>query len=171
MKKVMASVLFGLALLSFTHNTQAQAEDITRQKSMGVLFQPNNTTMVYTVGYAIKGLPLSIGPRTQLNYGIESKILSSFIGATANYHFGQHININHEKIDLYAGATYGMGLYVNFAREGAFANNSQIYLQTGGRYFLTPRLGIYGQANIGVNRVASLLNGTSFEVGLTFRRK
>ncbi|GAB3515497.1 hypothetical protein [Emticicia fontis] len=171
MRKLLASILVGSVLLSFTQNAQAQVEGITRQNSIGVHLQPSNTSLVYTGGYGIKGIPITVGPRIQTNYQFDYKFLSSFVGATANYHYGQHLKVNHEKIDLYAGATLGMGLYASFYDEVDFATNTQMYLQTGGRYFITPGIGLYGQVNLGVNRIASLVNGTSFEFGITFRRK
>jgi len=82
------------------------------------------------------------------------------IGATANYHF----NIENEKIDPFLGLGLGYSI-ISCDWPGIGANlcsNSALYFigRAGGRYFINPRLALYGDVGAG----AATLN-----VGVTFK--
>ena len=87
------------------------------------------------------------------------------IGATANYHFKLDPK---NKLDAYLGAGLGFnitscsieGVGGNFC--GGYGSNLYFIGRAGGRYFLSPKMAVYGDVGAG----AATLN-----VGLTFKLK
>lgn len=177
MKKTIAFVTVTLILITIT--TKIQAQEIKSMSSWGVNFIPDRTSFAWTKEYGLGDIPLTLGTRTVGYYNSDIKLISLLFGPTANYHFSKHISgIDQDKIDLYAGATVGGHLMFlidestyNSRTTDAFRFKTVPFLQIGGRYFFSDRIGIYAQGNIDLGNRLETGFGSSFEAGITFKRK
>jgi hypothetical protein len=180
MKKTLITLMTVTSLLVSVSASQAQ--EIKRMSSWGANFISNRISLVWTKEYGLGDIPITLGYRSMGYYNSDAKVIALFIGPTANYHFGQHIDMDHDKIDLYAGATVGADLL--FALENvkttssvsslndSFRYRTQPFLQLGGRYFFTDRIGLYVQGNFDIGGSRTVTGyGSSIEAGISFRRK
>jgi hypothetical protein len=180
MKKTLITLLTVMSLLLSVSASQAQ--EIKRMSSWGANFITDRISFVWTKEYGLGDIPITLGFRTMGYYGSDAKVISLFIGPTVNYHFGQHIDMDHDKIDLYAGATVGADLF--FAIDNtkkitnvsglndSFRYRTQPFLQLGGKYFFTDRIGLYVQGNFDIGGSRAVTGyGSSIEAGISFKRK
>lgn len=173
MKKVIALSLVLAAMMASGSSATAQNElGFTRLNSTGINFIKERMSFVFTKEYGLKKFPITIGPRTMLNYKPADNFLGAFVGAAGNYHFGQHLKIDQTKFDLYGGLTLGMGVYAAWGDYSGFdyTTATQTYLQAGGRYFFGKKVSLYSQINLGLNSNARVVDGNTLEIGVTFRR-
>lgn len=108
------------------------------------------------MGDGVLGLQASID---FWNYNIASGYDITYIpiGVTGNYHF----NVQNKKLDPFLGLGLGFwGVSTNFG--GSY--NSGVYFigRAGVRYFLSPRLAVYGDVGAGA---ATLNTGLTFGIG------
>ena len=130
----------------------------------------NKGDKLVNVGIGVKsyysgGIPLSIsyeqGITDQISVGagvdylsdkykagfVSYKFIALYFGARASYHVNELLNINNEKIDLYAGATAGYrtftwkNSYSNGTLGDSYGNGFFFGGYIGAKYFLPPALG------------------------------
>lgn len=171
MKKTLLASIVLFCSIALTHRTYAQ-EDLGIRKftSIGFMLAEYRKGLVHTQEFGIKNIPLTIGYRNTASYNIDAKLFSSFNGVVLNYHFSQHIPSIKEKVDLYAGGTYGANIFLSFYDSFDFDYNTEPFVQGGARYFFTRGFGVYAQGNLSLKKNISI-SGNSFEIGITIRKK
>lgn len=163
------NLIFCVCLIITTLSVYAQDLGIKRSNSIGYNFLSPKGRLVYTKDFGIGNIPLTVGSRNMGTANFEYKFYNLFMGAVADYHFGQHIKPTRDKLDLYAGLTYGVDMAFLFIDEFEFAYRKQPFIQTGVRLYIVKGFGIYAQANFDISKDAPY--GNSVEAGITFRRK
>lgn len=88
-------------------------------------------------------------------YEVESnasfKFTAIYFGARASYHVNELLNLDNEKVDLYAGATVGYRSftwkdnYSNSSLKNSYGNGIFFGGFIGGKYFFTERLGAFAE--------------------------
>lgn len=100
-------------------------------------------------------------------YGGSYKWTAMYFGARGSYHFNTLLNIDNEKVDVYAGATLG---YRSFkwkdswgesGLSGKYDNGLYVGFFAGGKYYFTDNIG--GFAELGA------IGSTNFRIGVAFK--
>ncbi|MFN8253055.1 MAG: hypothetical protein U0V75_14400 [Ferruginibacter sp.] len=98
---------------------------------------------------------------------VKEKFTSLYLGARLSYHANEILNINNDKVDLYAGATAGFRSFSfrnNYSSDGlasAYSNGVFIGAYIGGRYYFTGKIG--GFAELGA------IGSTNARIGAAFK--
>ena len=106
---------------------------------------------------------------SKYNYGngLYSKFTTLYIGARVSYHVNDLLNIENEKIDLYAGVTVGARNFSfkdNFSSSGLGSNYSNgVFFggYVGGKYYFSPKVGAF--AELGA------IGSTNARIGIGFK--
>lgn len=171
MKKQLLATIVLFCSIALSQRTYAQEDlGIRKFSSIGFMFAEYRNGIVHTQEFGIKNIPLTIGYRNTASYNFDAKFFSSFNGLVLNYHFSQHIPAIKEKLDLYAGGTYGANIFLAFYDTIEFEYYTQPFVQAGARYFFTPGFGVYAQGNLSLKNT-EFVSGNSFEIGITLRKK
>ena len=88
---------------------------------------------------------------TKYNFGDGSfsKFTALYVGARGSYHFNELLNIENEKIDLFAGGTLGFRVltyrdeFSSFSYTGLFGNGLFLGAFIGGRYYFNKKVGAF----------------------------
>lgn len=174
MKKVLLGlIVFGAIMVLNTTNSLAQYEKGDKLLNLGIGLN----------SYYFGGIPLaasleigitddiSVGPAIgyqSKNYGsgsYNSKWTSVYIGGRGSYHLNKIINLNEEKLDLYAGAQLG---YQTFKWKDDYVgvnpyNNGDLRfgIYGGGRYYFQNNIAILGELGFG--------GYSNANIGVTFK--
>lgn len=101
------------------------------------------------------------------NYGGGNKFTAIYLGARANYHFNEVLNITSDKVDVYGGLSLG---YRSFTWKDNYNNDllgksygSGVYLGAlvGGKYYFTE--------NVGAFLELGAIGSTNARIGVAFK--
>lgn len=163
-------MLVGAVLLSNQTYAQMPVDKGTKFLNAGVGLGGYGGWGYLGTGSIALGASLELGVAKNITAGVAgtfrtfSNVGSSYvIGARGSYHFNEILNINDDKVDLYAGL--GLG-YSGFSWKSSYAgivgsNGSVVMLaHLGGRYFFANNLGAFAEVGYGV---------APLQVGVTFK--
>ena len=87
-----------------------------------------------------------------------------YFGARVSYHFNELLNLNNDKLDVYAGAGLGYSAVSTsdnlVSGYSGYSNRLFLNLHVGGRYYFSNNIGAYAEAGYGVS---------ALKLGLTFK--
>lgn len=175
MKKVVA--VLGLCLLAlFTHDVSGQVKynkgDVFLNLGIGAgYYYAGGVPFIASAEYAINDL-ISVGPYlgfTSFNdraFGFRRNYNFFDIGGRGSYHFGNHLNLNTDKLDLYGGVILGFVVSTysdnNFgAYNNPYENTFRAGIVGGARWYFTPSFSANGE--VGAGGITPLLLGVSFK--------
>lgn len=155
------SLLLCFVLLTCTQLTNAQSfTKETKLANLGIKLWSGITPISASAEF---GVADNIGVGGQLWYASEgdSNYSIKYItpGVFGNYHF----NIDNDKLDLYGGA--GLNYFIasvssSYVSSSASASTTFFNLQGGGRYYVSPKIGLNAQLDI------NMKNGTQTYLAL-----
>ncbi len=100
-------------------------------------------------------------------FGYEYKFTTIYFGARGSYHFNEILNIDNDKIDLYAGATVGFrsftfkDKYSGETLTGTYGSGVYLGGYLGGKYYFTNNIGAF--AEVGA------IGSTNVRLGVGFK--
>ncbi len=106
---------------------------------------------------------------SKYNYGsgFNAKFTTIYFGARGSYHFNEILNVNNEKIDLYAGATLGYRSFSfkdNFTGtnlSGSYGSGVFFGGYAGGKYYFSDNIGAF--AELGATGSTNVRLGIGFK--------
>lgn len=177
MKKVFA--VLGLCLLALTaHNTMGQVKydkgDILLNFGIGAgYYYAGGVPFTASAEFAINDL-ISVGPYfgfTSYRYnasGFKFNYTFLDLGGRGSYHFGRHLNINTDQLDLYGGLMLGF-VVSSYSDNSNFATYNDPYgsafragIFGGARWYFTKTFA--ANAEVGAGGLTPLLAGISFKL-------
>ncbi|NOT94318.1 hypothetical protein [Ferruginibacter sp.] len=108
-----------------------------------------------------------LGSKYNYGSGLNYKFTTLYIGARGSYHVNDLLNINNEKIDLYAGATIGFRNFSfkdNFSSTGlgsSYSNGVFFGGYVGGKYYFHNKLSVFTELGA--------IGSTNARLGLGFK--
>jgi hypothetical protein len=102
-------------------------------------------------------------------YGYSDKFTATYFGARGSYHFNEILNIDNDKIDLYAGVTLGFRSFkykssssgYTYYTSGSYGSGVYFGAFAGGKYYFTDKVAAF--AELGA------IGSTNVRLGVAFK--
>jgi hypothetical protein len=108
-----------------------------------------------------------VSSKYNYGYGYDYKFTTIYFGVRGSYHFNELLNIENEKIDLYAGATLGFrsfgwkDSYSNSGLSGSYGSGVYAGAFAAGKYYFSKIVGAFVEVGA--------IGSTNARVGLGFK--
>lgn len=161
MKKLSFITILLCAILALSGNASAQGyQKGDKLLNLGIGLRAYWVPIGGTFEYGLSD-QISAGPSVYFAKWSSSGGTTTYFSARASYHLGELLNLDNDKLDVYAGAGLGYQSWSYSGITGTYASGIYFPFHVGGRYYLSEKFGIHAEAGGGV---ATLLAGVALKL-------